>query len=109
MIPAGLFSPARTYSLVRDDAGLYVIYTGRAMGPRTGSGVAGAVGRQTRPPNSGAKLRESGASAMKATKHSHFISKTSIKRVEADKKLKFHCSGHEPSQLAEFFAPLAKG
>jgi hypothetical protein len=124
VVPAGLFAPARTYSLVRDDTGLYVIYTGRAMGNTpSGGGIAGVAAgaildgiarkRAVEIEANEAKLRELGAAGMKDTKHSRFIPKSAITRVEvqhqraivaADKKLTFLY--YEPGELKQFFAPF---
>ena len=124
VIPAGLFNPARTYSLVRDNDGVYLIYTGRAMGnvaPSAGAAMAKPIlnaiegKRAVEIEAVEAKLRQDGARAMKDTKHSRFLPKASIKSVEianqrvvvnADKKLKLHCFAHDPTTLREFFAPF---
>jgi hypothetical protein len=129
VVPAGLFNPARVFSVVRETEGLYLIYTGRAMGnvqPR--GGVAGAVAgtildrmadkRSVEIAATEDRLRQSGAAAMKDSPHSHFFPRATIKRVtvkdgafpvvivEADKKLKLHFQGHDPATVRELFAPL---
>jgi hypothetical protein len=63
------------------------------------------------------ELRSRGAQAMKDTKHSRFIPKSTIKAVEikkggrivlrADKKLKLHCFTQDPTAVQAFFEPLA--
>ena len=130
----GIFAPARTWSLVRDDAGVYLIYTGRAMSlaqPVAG-GVAGAVAgaildgiakkRAVEIEAAEAKLKASGPAAMKDTKASRFIPREAIKQVtitdgsarggwpvvviQADKKHKLHFPTHDPAEVRAFFTPL---
>lgn len=132
----GLFAPARTFSIVRDDSGVYLIYTGRAMSlaQPAGGGIAGAAAgaildgiakkRATEIAAVEAKLRESGAAAMKDTKSSRFIPRDAIKQVtitdgsarggwpvvviEADKKHKLHFSTHDPEAVRRFFEPFLR-
>ena len=130
VVPAGVFNPARMFSLVRDDDGLYLIYTGKAMGnaPATG-GIAGVAAgklldkmedkRLAEVVKVEETLRQSSAAAMKDTKYSRFIPRAAIKAVtikdrgtfpvvvvEADKKVKLHFRGHDPATVRELFAPL---
>jgi hypothetical protein len=131
--PAGVFSPARTYSLVRSDDGLYLIYTGRAMGyvPSTGdvSGrVAGAIldrmadKRALEIDENERKLRASSPAEMVRTKHSLFVPKHSIQEVvfrsgalynafpvvvvKASKKLKLHFHHQDQATVRQFFEQL---
>ena len=129
VVPAGVFNPARTFSVVRDDDGLYLIYTGKAMGPRRGGGVAGVAAgaildkmadkRSVEIAKVEDQLRQSSAAAMKETRNSRFIPRAAIKAVtikdqgtfpvvvvEADKKVKLHFEGHDPAAVRELFAPL---
>ena len=130
--PPGVFASARTYSVVRDDAGLYLIFTGKAMGARTGSGVAGAIAdgildkmadkRAVAINQVEAKLREVGPVAMQGTKHSCFIPKAAIKKltfkggdppsgwpvvaIQADKKFKLHFYEYDAAAVRELFEPF---
>jgi hypothetical protein len=125
--PPGVFSPARTFSLVRDDGGLYLIYTGRAMGPAPRASVAGAIAgavlnkiadkRAAEIAEVEATLRDSSAAAMKDTPHSRYVPRASIQEiavhpgsyvrvvVRADKKLKLHLWQDEAT-VRQFFEPL---
>src|SRR5688572_10793611 len=131
VVPPGFFNPARTYSLVRDDAGIYMIFTGPAMGTApAGGGVAGlAAGaildrmadkRSVQIAEVEAKLRASSAAAMKDTKHSRFIPRTAIKAITvqdagshpvvtlvADKKVKLHFHAAAAANVRAFFEGLA--
>src|SRR5262245_58714072 len=90
--PAGVFSPARTFSVVRADDGLYLIYTGRAMGsaPARG-GVSGAIAgaildkmadkRGLEIDENERKLRASSPAEMVRTKHSLFLPRESIREI----------------------------
>jgi hypothetical protein len=129
VMPPGFFAPARTYSLVRDDSGLYLIYTGRAMGSvRGGVGVAGAIADNLLDSTAGKRevaiaaaeqaLRRSSAAAMKDTEHSMFVPRAAIKAVvikdrgvfpgavvRADKKLTLHFRAHDAVTVRRFFEP----
>lgn len=135
VIPAGLFNPARTFSLVRDDEGLYLIYTGKAMGyVDEGGGAAGALAgrlldkmadkRAVEIEENERKLRASSAKVMATTKHSVFVPKSAIESIEVKgvtpdgspvvvvkgpKKLKLHFQRQDEPTVRQFFAPLAKG
>jgi hypothetical protein len=130
--PPGLFNPARAFSVVREDAGLYLIYTGRAMGnaPIAG-GVAGlaagaildrmAAKRGTEIDAVEAKLREVGAAAMKDTKYSLFFPRETVQAVEisggdrpggwpvvvirAAKKVKLNFFSHDLASVRSLFEP----
>jgi hypothetical protein len=123
----GVFAPARTYSVVRDDAGLYLIYTGRAMSlvpPRAG-GIAGMVLDRVASKRLAeielveAELRRDGVQALKDRKHCRFFPRDQIQRVEvraggwpvavihADKKIKLHFQGHDVAVVHTLFAPFA--
>lgn len=130
----GVFAPARTFSLVDDDAGVYLIYTGRAMSlaqpvaPGIAGVAAGAIldgiARKRAVEIAGveAKLRASGAAALKDTRHSRFIPRDAIKQVTiadgsarggwavvtivADKKHKLHFPATPAEEVKAFFAPF---
>jgi hypothetical protein len=130
--PAGFFAPVRTYSLVRDEAGLYLIFTGRGMRDVRGRGAAGAIAMamldkmaQSRLAEINAveeQIRRSSAQALVATKHSAYVAREAIKEivfkkgvlsgghpvvvVKADKKWTFHFPQHDEHTVREFFAPL---
>jgi hypothetical protein len=132
--PAGLISSAKTYSLVRDAGGFYMIFTGPAMGNAPAkAGVAGAIGgaildrmadkRATQIAENEAKIRQSSAAALKDTKHSRYVAKASIKEVvfksgalygafpvvvvKADKKVKLHFREQDEATVRQFFAGLS--
>ncbi len=129
----GIFRPALIYSIVAADDGIYLICTGRGMGPRTGGGVAGAIAgavldkvadkRAIAIAEQEAKIRAHGPAALVATKYSQFVPRASIKRIaieggepprgwpvvviEAAKKVKLHFQAHEPQAVRQFFAPFS--
>ena len=129
----GVFEPARTFSIVRDEGGVYLIYTGRAMGigKPVGPGIAGTTAsaileatarrRATEIEEVEAQLKAAGAAALVDTKHSRFLPRTAIKDVtiadgvptgwpvvviHADTKHKLHFTAHRPDEVREFFAPF---
>ena len=132
----GIFAPARTFSVVRDERGIYLIYTARAMSltQPAGGGVAGAIAgavldgiakkRAAEAQAVEAKLREAGAEAMKDTKNSAFLAHDSIKQVtitdgsarggwpvvviQAAKKHKLHFSSHSPEDVRKLFEPYLR-
>jgi hypothetical protein len=130
VVPAGIFNPARTYSLVCDDDGLYVLFTGRAMGNRPmgitpAHAIAGAIldkiadKREKEIAGVEEHIRSAPAKAVVSeSKHSRYLARASIKSieiktgawvrvvVEAEKKMSFHCWQDEQAVRA-FFAPLA--
>jgi hypothetical protein len=130
--PPGIFAPARTYSIVRSDAGLHLIYTGRAMSlvRPTAPGVAGAAGnvildrmatkRAAEIEKVEAVLRTEGVGAFKDSKQSMFVPAEQIRQVEiqegawtvavvhAAKKIKLHFQGHDPQQVRALFAPYLR-
>jgi hypothetical protein len=130
VVPAGLFNPARTFSLVRDDGGFYMIFTGPAMGnvPQT-AGVAGVIAggildkmadkRAIQIAENEDKLRQSSAAAMKDTKYSLYFPKDSIQEitiksgtfpivvVKAAKKHTMHF-GQDDATVRQFFAPFVR-
>lgn len=134
VVPAGFFNPARTFSLVRDDGGIYLIFTGRAMGPNMsgGAGAAGAIAgaildkmadkRFVEIQAAEEKLRREGPASMKDTKYSHYMPASAIQAVEikggdpphgwpvvvlrGDKKFKLHFGAYDRATVQQFFAPF---
>ncbi len=130
--PPGVFAPARTFSLVRDGDGVYLIYTGPAMGAASGGGVAGVAAgaildkvaqrRAVEIEATEQRLRQSGPAAMAQTKHSRFIPNGAIRGVtikggaqpngwpvavvQADKKITLHFHVQDPATVRAFFEPF---
>ena len=123
-----MFAPARTFSVVRDPAGLYLIYTGRAMSlarPEA-AGVAGmlaakpldriAAKRLAEIDAVEARLRHDGAPALKDSPYSRFIPNDQLQRIEiiegawpivvihAGKKVKLHFQHHDLATVRAMFA-----
>ncbi|MFZ5787222.1 MAG: hypothetical protein ACOY3Y_12335 [Acidobacteriota bacterium] len=130
--PPGVFAPARTFSLVRDGGGIYLIYTGPAMGAASGGGVAGVAAgaildkvaqkRAAAIEETETRLRQSGPGAMARTKHSRFLPNGTIRSVtlkggaqpngwpvavvQADKRITLHFHTHDPASVRAFFEPF---
>jgi hypothetical protein len=129
VVPAGIFNPARTYSLVIGDKGLYVIFTGKAMsnvpvpvGPAgtLAAGILDKIAEKRAVEITAVEDRLRSAPAeqvLKERKHSQYLPKSSIKSVEvksgpyprivvqAEKTLTFHCWQND-QELREFVAQL---
>jgi hypothetical protein len=130
--PAGFFAPVRAYSLVRDDAGFYLIYTGRAMRDVRNRGVGGAIAtamldkvakRRLAQINAvEEQIRQSSAEALRSTKHSGYVAREAIREVvfkrgimhgrcpvvvvKADRKWTLCFPHHDEALVREFFAPF---
>src|SRR5262249_55673432 len=105
--PPGLIVPARTFSLVREDGGFYMIFTGRAMMDVSGSAAAAlaapllrrkATKYAVRVAEGEAKLQEQGAAALANTKYSQYVPADSIRSIEV---FSSHRWGHFPTVVVK--------
>jgi hypothetical protein len=137
VIPPGLIAPARTYSLARDENGFFLIYTGRAMAlnrppaPALAGVAANALMNRIEKKYDAeitaneAKLRELGPKALEGTKHSRYIPRAALQKIDfksgalyvrfpcvvvhADKKLKLVFPHHDRGTVQSFFSAFTPG